>query len=89
MGPPLATPLWVTARAPEPVSWVKQFAPYNSVDWLGLKGYNLVALLLTALYLGLSLPLLIRYRVSPRGIAVVLVGSLLLIRGALWISGYS
>ena len=62
---------------------------YNSLNWIGLKGYNLVALMVMVLYLLMSLPLLFRYRFSMKECSVVLVGSFLLIRGTIWISGYS
>jgi len=66
-------------------SWVF----YKSLGWMGLQGFNLVALMLTALYLMLSIPLLVRYRFSMRETSVFLVGSFLLIRGLFWISGYN
>jgi len=65
-----------------------QWVFYKSLRWIGLQGYNLIALMLTALYLVLSIPLLIRYRFSMRDTSVFLVGSFLLIRGVFWISGY-
>lgn len=65
-----------------------QWVFYKSLRWVGLQGYNLVALMLTALFLILSIPLLIRYRFSMRDTSVFVVGSFLLIRGVFWISGY-
>jgi hypothetical protein len=66
-----------------------QWVFYKSLRWVGLQGYNLVALMLTALFLILSIPLLIRYRFSMRDTSVFVVGSFLLIRGVFWISGYN
>ncbi|MBI4609859.1 MAG: hypothetical protein HY726_12730 [Candidatus Rokubacteria bacterium] len=60
----------------------------NSVQWVGLQGHTLVALMLGLVYLALSLPLLLRYRCSVRTASLFLVTSVLLLRGIAWLSGY-